>query len=152
MDLHSELRRIVEALDQAATAYALAGGLAVSIYTTPRATEDIDLLLAREDLPRAIAALLPLGFRVAGAPMRVAGGRLEIQRLIRIEGRDLLPLDLLVPIDPALAELASRDRVSVPWERRQIWIVGLASLRTLKRLRGSAQDRADLEALGPESA
>ena len=151
MDLHSELRRIVEALDQAATPYALAGGLAVSIYTAPRATEDIDLLLAREDLPRAVAALQPLGFRVAGAPMRVAGGRLEIQRLIKVEGRDLLPLDLLVPIDPALTEL-NRDRVSIPWEGRQIWIVGLASLRTLKRLRGSAQDRADLEALGPESA
>ena len=151
MDLYTELRRIVEALDQAAAAYALAGGLAVSIYTAPRATEDIDLFLAREDLPRVIAALLPLGFRVAGEPMRVAGGRLEIQRLIKIEGRDLLPVDLLVAVNSALADLA-RDRVSVPWEGRQIWIVGLASLRALKRLRGSAQDRADLEALGPEPA
>jgi hypothetical protein len=61
----------------------------------------------------------------------------------------LLPVDLLVPVDPALAVLTS-DRVSMPWEGRQIVIVGLASLKTLKRLRGSAQDRADLEALGPD--
>ncbi len=149
MDLTVELRRIVDALDQADTAYALAGGLAVSVYTAPRATEDIDLFLAREDLPRAIAALLPLGFKVAGAPMRVAQGRLEIQCLLKIEGRDLLPVDLLVPIDPALAEL-TRDRVSMPWEGRQIVIVGRASLRTLKGLRGSGQDRVDLEALGPD--
>jgi len=149
MDLSFELRRIVEALDHAEVAYALVGGLAVSIYTAPRATEDIDLFLTRDNLPRAVAALLPLGFRLAGDPMRVALGRLEIQRLIKIEGRDLLPVDLLVPVDPALAALA-QDSVSMPWEGRHIVVVGLASLRTLKRLRGSTQDRADLEALGPD--
>jgi hypothetical protein len=151
MDLSVELRRIVEALDHADVRYALAGGLAVSIYTAPRATEDIDLFLERENLPRAIAALLPLGFRIAGELMRVARGRLEIQRLIKIEGQDLLPVDLLVPVDPALAALA-QDAVSMPWEGRHIVVVGLDSLRTLKRLRGSAQDRADLEALGPDPA
>jgi hypothetical protein len=151
MDLLFELRCIVEALDQAHVGYALAGGLAVSIYTVPRATEDVDLFLAREDVTRAVAALLPLGFKVAGEPMRVAQGRLEIQRLIRIEGRDLLPVDLLAPLDPTLTDLI-RDRVSMPWEGRQIVVVGRESLRTLKRLRGSAQDRADLEALGPDPA
>ena len=151
MDLYAELRGIVEALDQAGAVYALAGGLAVSIYTTPRATEDVDLLVAREDFERILAALGALGFRVAGQTMRVAGGRLEIQRLIKIEGRDLLPLDLLIPTDPALSDLV-RGRVAVPWEGRRIWVVGLSGLRTLKRLRGSAQDRADLEALGPDLA
>jgi len=151
LDLSLELRRIVEALDHAGVGYALAGGLAVSIYTAPRATEDVDLLLARDDVPRAVAALLPLGFKVAGVPMRVAHGRLEIQRLIRIEGSDLLPVDLLAPIDPELGELTG-DRVSMPWEGRHIVVVGRESLRTLKRLRGSAQDRADLEALGPDPA
>ena len=45
LDLYAELRRIVAALDAAGVPYALAGGLAVSIYTTPRATEAIDLLM-----------------------------------------------------------------------------------------------------------
>jgi hypothetical protein len=112
---------------------------------------DPEPLQPREDLPRAVDMLLTLGFRVAGERMRVAQGRLEIQRLIRIEGRDLLPLDLLVAVDPTLDQL-TMDRVSMPWEGRQIVVVGLASLRALKRLRGSAQDRADLEALGPDSA
>jgi len=31
-------------------------------------------------------------------------------------------------------------------------VVGFEGLRALKRLRGSAQDQADLEALGPEHA
>ena len=149
LDLYAELRRIVAALDAAGVPYALAGGLAVSIYTTPRATEDIDLLLARADRERAVEALGPAGFRPVGRPMPVAGGRLEIQRLTKIDGADLLPLDLLTLTDPELVALAS-DRESMALQEGRIWVVGLRALRTLKRLRGSALDRADLEALGPE--
>lgn len=99
LDLYAELRRIVEALDAAGIAYALAGGLAVSIHTTPRATEDIDILIARaaQDQRR-------------GSP----------------------------PAGPPDAERSSTGRASH------------GALRALKRLRGSALDRADLEALGPE--
>ena len=149
LDLYAELRRIVAALDAAGIPYALAGGLAVSIYTTPRATEDIDLLIARADRERAVEALGPVGFRPAARPMPVAGGRLEIQRLTKISGADLLPLDLLLPAHPDLAALAN-DREHMILEDGRIWVVGLRALRTLKRLRGSALDRADLEALGPE--
>lgn len=150
LDLTRELRAIVAALDAAGIAYALAGGLAVSIYATPRATQDIDLLIAVSDLERTVAAMRGLGFRVAGRAMRVAGGRMEIQRLIKIDGTDLLPLDLLLPMDEELIGiLAARTEVS--WEGTSLWIVTVPGLRSLKRLRDSAQDRADLEALGPES-
>jgi len=149
LDLHAELRAIVATLDAAGVAYALAGGLAVSIYATPRATEDVDLLIARTDLARAIEQLGPLGFRAAGSPMAVASGRLHIQRLIKIQGTDLIPLDLLVPYDEALAALLA-DRQAIEWQGGHLSIVSLPALRALKRLRSSTQDRADLEALGPE--
>ncbi len=149
LDLYTELRQIVDALDGAGITYALAGGLAVAIYATPRATADIDLLLAPEHLDPAIARLGPLGYRRAGAPMRVAGGRMEIQRLIKIDGSDLLPVDFLLPGDPELGSVLS-DRCTIEWEGHPISVVSAAGLRTLKRLRGSAQDVADLEALGPE--
>lgn len=150
LDLHDELRGIVKALNAAGIPYALVGGLAVSIYAQPRATEDVDLLLAREDLARAVERLESLGFRQAGKPMSVAGGRLDIQRLIKIDGTDLVPVDLLVPNEPALASLLA-DRNAIAWEGERLSIVSLSGLRILKRLRGSAQDMADLEALGPES-
>src|SRR5262249_10340180 len=44
LDLYTELRTLAAALDAANIPYGLAGGLAVSLYTTPRATEDIDVL------------------------------------------------------------------------------------------------------------
>lgn len=150
LDLHAELRNIVEALDAAGIAYALVGGLAVSIYAVPRATEDVDLLLGREHLLPTVERLASLGFRRAGTPMSVAGGRLHIQRLIKIDGSDLVPVDLLIPNDPALAALLA-GREGVAWEGGRLSIVSLPGLRALKRLRGSAQDLADLEALGPEA-
>jgi hypothetical protein len=150
LDLASELRAIVAALDGANVAYALAGGLAVSIYAAPRATQDIDLLIAAADLDRAISAVRNLGFRVAGRPMQVAGGRMEIQRLIKIDGTDLLPLDLLLPLDTMLAGILEA-RTEITWEEAPLWIVTIPGLRSLKRLRNSAQDRADLDALGPDS-
>ena len=112
--------------------------------------QDIDLLLAVSDLDRATAALRDLGFRIAGRPMTVAGGRMEIQRLIKIDGTDLLPLDLLLPLDTELASILAA-RTEITWEGTPLWIVTIPGLRSLKRLRGSAQDRADLEALGPDS-
>jgi len=150
LDLHAELRGIVEALDAAGFAYALVGGLAVSIYAVPRATEGVDLLLGRQHLLPAVERLASLGLRRAGTPTSVAGGRLEIQRLIKIDGSDLVPVDLLIPNDPALAALLA-GRETVAWEGGRLSIVSLQGLRALKRLRGSAQDRADLEALGPEA-
>ena len=148
LDLYEELRRIVEALDAAVISYALTGGLAVSIYTRPRATEDIDLFIAQADLERLIAAVEPLGYQRSGRPTRLAAGRLVIQRLTKIEGPDLLPLDLVMPNDATLTALLT-DRTHVDTDRGGIWVVGLSALRTLKRLRGSPLDLADLEALGP---
>jgi hypothetical protein len=75
MDLYEELRSIVGALTTAGVPYALVGGIAVSIYATPRATEDIDLLISGDDAERAVQALAQCGFRSPGRPVEVAQGR-----------------------------------------------------------------------------
>jgi hypothetical protein len=149
VDLYEELRAIVDALTAAGVSYALVGGVAVSIYASPRATEDIDVLIAGDDAERAVQALSRCGFRPPGRPMDVAQGRLRILRLLKFQGDALLPLDLLVPIDPALVRLLA-DRTSRDVDGRPVVVIGLRSLRALKRLRGSPQDLADLAALGPE--
>ena len=149
LDLREELRGIIEALDRAGISYALAGGLAVSLYAVPRATEDIDLAIAVRDRDAALRAVAPLGYRWSGRPIPVARGRLSIQRVIKIEGTDLVPLDFLMAVDPEIAEWLA-DRVAMEWNERRVYVVSRRSLRALKRLRGSPQDLADLHALGPE--
>jgi hypothetical protein len=144
--LDAELRRIVEALDRARVAYALAGGLAVSVYTVARATEEIEVFVPRPSRERSLAVLAALGYQRAGRPSLVAGGRLEIDRLITVDGTDVLPVDVISAIDAALMELCS-DRVRIKWGDGEICLAGPASLRALCHLRGNSEERAELETL-----
>ena len=146
LDLYTELRTLAAALDAASIPYGLAGGLAVSLYTTPRATEDIDVLVAAVDVERVVRATAPLGFRMTGRPISVADGRIEIRRLIKIDGADLLPLDLLIVVDRELGE-AVQGRVEKVIEGQRLSIVGVDALVVLKRLRNSNRDLGDLDAL-----
>src|SRR3981081_2792989 len=71
-------RRIGRALDEAQVVYALVGGQAVALWVATkdpaavRTTKDVDILLRREDLPRARAAATAVAldyFEVAGVGM-----------------------------------------------------------------------------------
>src|SRR5207244_1311345 len=61
-EVTERLQRITGALEKAGIAYALVGGQAVALWVATkdpaavRTTKDVDLLLRREDLPRARAA------------------------------------------------------------------------------------------------
>jgi hypothetical protein len=72
------LERITRALEEAAVPFALVGGQAVALWVATRdpaavrTTKDVDMLLRREDLPRARAAALSVGmeyFEVVGVGM-----------------------------------------------------------------------------------
>src|ERR1700739_4720649 len=66
-DVTRRLDRITSALEQAAVPYALVGGQAVALWVATkdpaavRTTKDVDILLRRENLPRARAAALSIG-------------------------------------------------------------------------------------------
>lgn len=67
-DVQRRMERIVAALDDAGVEYALVGGQAVACWVSTvdpgavRTTKDVDLLLRRDDLPRARAAALAADF------------------------------------------------------------------------------------------
>ncbi len=146
LDLYTELRTLAAALNAADIPYGLAGGLAVSLYTTPRATEDIDVLVAAADVDRVVHVAAPLGFRKSGRRIRRANGRIEIQRLVKIDGADLLPLDLMVIVDPGLRD-AVQGRTEKVIEDQRLSVVSVDALVVLKRLRNSNRDLGDLDAL-----
>lgn len=77
-EVQRRLERIVSALNDAGVAYALVGGQAVALWVSTldpdavRTTKDVDLLIRREDLPRARAAALAADmeyFEVMGVGM-----------------------------------------------------------------------------------
>jgi hypothetical protein len=81
-DVRVRLIRVASALSDARVAYAVVGGNAVAAWVSSvdpaavRNTRDVDVLLRREDLPRAIEALEADGFvhrQVAGIDMFLDG-------------------------------------------------------------------------------
>jgi hypothetical protein len=144
MDLEQELGSVLDALHAASVEYALCGGLALAVHGAPRATIDIDLLVQPEDAPRVRAIAQNLGFRFPALPMNFSN--IRIDRITKIAGDgDTLMLDLLVAT-PELDQVW-RDRQRLPWNGRQISVVSREGLVTLKMLRASKQDLADIERL-----
>ncbi len=148
LDLYTELRRIVQALNEASVPYAVVGAVAVSLYAKPRATQDIDLLIPEAAWEVVRPLMANLGYTLLAFPMTVGAGRIRVHRVTKLEGGALLSVDFLVPQSPELTWLLG-DRVRAATEGIDLWVIGLRGLRMLKRLRSSAQDLADLEALGP---
>src|SRR5438309_7241627 len=77
-DVTDRLQRITAALEQHGVPYALVGGQAVALWVATRdpaavrTTKDVDILIRREDLPRARAAALSVRmeyFEVLGVGM-----------------------------------------------------------------------------------
>lgn len=66
MSLTEFLRRVVHVLDEAGVPHMLTGSLAAAHYATPRATQDIDLVIEAEpaDIDRLVEGLAAAGFYV----------------------------------------------------------------------------------------
>lgn len=148
MDLRDELLRLADRLEAAGIEYAVCGGLALAIHGFPRFTKDIDLLLRREDLERAVEAVAGIGFDLdAGVlPFDVGGpGEREVRRISKTDGAEVLTLDLLV-VGPVF-ESAWRTRGTFAWEGRRLPVVSRQGLAAMKRLAGREQDLLDAKRL-----
>ena len=82
MDFFQELKDVTAALDASEVDYALCGGVALAIHGVPRATQDIDLLVQPEDLPRLREVARTCGFVLESFPMDFASG-ITIQRFTK---------------------------------------------------------------------
>jgi hypothetical protein len=148
-DLFREFSAVVEALARAGVPFAVCGGLAVAIHARPRATIDIDLLAPPEAVEALAAVAEGLGFaRRLGEPIRLAGGAIVMHRLTKISPGEpeVLILDV-IEAGSGVAGSAWRSRIAAEWHGVTVPVVSREGLIALKRLRGSAQDAADIEAL-----
>jgi len=95
-DLYDELTAVIAALDSAGVDYAVCGGLAMSIWAFPRATEDIDLLIEESSLLIVEEIGASLGYTIKARPMNF--GAIAIRQISKIDpdGGDVLMLDLLL--------------------------------------------------------
>jgi hypothetical protein len=149
-DLYEEFAAVVGALERAGIEYAICGGLAMAIWSLPRATVDIDILIQPVDVERAYVAAESLGYVVKAFPMSFADGAVEIRRVSKFDpaGGDVMMLDFLL-VTPAVADVWS-TRQRVDWEQGAMTVVSKEGLIRLKSLRGAGRDIDDIARLRGE--
>lgn len=144
LDLFEETIGLLGDLERRGVPYAVAGAVALAIHGVSRATTDIDLLVDPRDLEAALGVARARHFGIEALPMTFSDG-LEIRRVVKAEGTDLLTLDFLlvnVNLEPVWA---SRQRVLT--ERGEVWVVSRQGLIQMKAWAGREQDLADIRRL-----
>ena len=144
LDLFEETVGLLGDLERRTIPYAVAGALALAIHGVPRATTDIDLLVRPEDVDALLSVARARGFGIEALPMRFSDG-MEVRRVTKAEGADLLTLDLLLVNRNLEPVWASRERV--PTQRGDFSVVSRHGLIQMKAWAGRAQDLADIQRL-----
>ena len=145
VDLYAELKTLASALDAGGVEFALCGGLALAVHGHPRATKDIDLVVRREDLALARGIARACGFVLGSLPMRFRESGIELERVSKVVGTDVLMLDMLVANDTLRAVWESRRRL--PFHGGELPVVSREALISMKIAAGRPQDLADLAKL-----
>jgi hypothetical protein len=148
MNLTEEFLALIDALNRDGVEYGVCGGLALAIHGYPRFTKDIDILIRLEDLDRALAVAATRGFIVAARPLRFDAGTTkerEVRRISKIEGEDVMTLDLL--LSRGVLQDAWEDREAFEWQGKVVKAVSAQALVKMKRIAGRDQDLLDARRL-----
>jgi predicted nucleotidyltransferase len=148
MDISVELKSLVQALNDAGVQFAVCGGLCLIIHGFVRATMDIDLLIPSDQIEKALEVAKAVGFWIPSGRMPFKPNspqQMEIWRVSKAKGPDLLPLDLII-VTPVL-EAVWESRISVEFDGITCPIVSREGLIAMKRLAGRRQDLVDIERL-----
>lgn len=148
-EVTNRMQRITEALEGAAVPYALVGGQAVALWVASRdpaavrTTKDVDILMRREDLPRARAAALAAGldyFEVMGVGMFLERDDPNPRRAVHL----LWAGEKVRPDNPLPAPLIEEREPGLEPGKQ---VVTLAALVRMKLMSNRDQDRVHLRDL-----
>lgn len=149
--MHERLESLVEVvttlidrLEAAQLPYAFGGAIALSAWSEPRATTDVDLNLwvGDDDLPSAVALLREAGVEIELADA-LRGAR---ERGMFAGPRGSYRVDVFVPSVP-FYDVALERRVRVTLADRQTWVLSPESLAVFKLLFFRPKDLVDISRL-----
>ena len=148
--LIEELRQLVAAFNEHKIDFALCGGLAVAAHGLIRATQDIDFLIREESLGDAYAAAGEVGYDIRGLDISFKERTVEIRRVSKVIGEDVISLDLLI-VTPHVEDVwETREKIEFMGEN--LAVVSRNGLIKMKRQAGRPQDLADIERLENEGS
>lgn len=150
--VRSVLNHLWNALEPLEQPCALIGGLALAVWSHPRATRDIDLLvgLDRRAIDQVINLLAAAECRTKKSPpLTLVGDHSFLQLLFTPPGEFYdVQFDLLLAESPYQQEALSRSvERTVEGIDRPLWVLNCDDLILFKLLAGRLIDRADAVAL-----
>ena len=148
--LVDELKELVSAFESNGIEYALCGGLAMAAHGFVRATMDIDILIPEESLEKAYQVGAEKGFDIRGLDISFKERAVEIPRISKVVGEDVISLDLLL-VTPQVEEIW-KTREKIDFLGDKLSIVSRDGLISMKRLAGRPQDLVDIERLENEAS
>jgi predicted nucleotidyltransferase len=154
MLLLEALEHVLSRLEEQGVQVALLGGLAVSAWTAPRFTRDVDLAVAVRadaDAERLIRDLSARGYRLTTTVEQKAAGRLATARLLAPgETEEGIVVDLLFAssgIESEVVEAALDVHIGASGVVRVARVGHLVALKLLSQDSARPQDAVDLHAL-----
>jgi hypothetical protein len=148
--LIDELRHLVAAFNKHEIDFALCGGLAVAAHGLVRATQDIDFLIREESLNAAYKAAAGVGYDIRGLDISFKERTVEIRRVSKIVGEDVISLDLLL-VTPHVEDVWE-TRETIEFMGQSLFVVSRSGLIKMKRQAGRPQDLADIDRLENEES
>jgi len=147
--LIEELRSLISSFNDAGIDFALCGGLAVAAHGLVRATQDVDFLILPDSLNDAYAAAAVVGYDIRGLDISFKERTVEIRRVSKVVGEEIISLDLLL-VTPHVEDVwAGREELEFMGER--LFVVSREGLIKMKTQAGRPQDLADIERLQNEA-
>ena len=151
MDLYTEFCSIAREFAERNVRYVVVGALAMAFYDRPRFTRDIDLLVLPQGVESAAEALAKLGYLRSTEPWTLNDVPLTFHRFIRTEGEDHLLVDVMAGDGEEYRRIVA-DAVEEPCDGFRVCLARKEDIIWLKGLRGSDQDRVDIERLSDDKA
>jgi predicted nucleotidyltransferase len=143
---YKQLVHVCHFLENNGISYMVVGGIAVSVWTAPRATVDLDFVIGldEERLPSFIETATRAGL-VIFDPKPIQFKKMKLLRMF-LQGREaqLLMLDFILTDDDYKRESLSRA-VALPLEGDEIKVASPEDVILLKLLSARSQDRVDIE-------
>ena len=146
-DIFEEFQNLIGRINEKQIDYAVCGGWAMAVHGAPRATVDIDLLVANENLSKVWKIAEDLGYWVEGLPLSFDDGIIEIRRISKIdkETKTLFTIDFLLVTEGLKKVWETRENID--WEDDKVWTVSREGLIFMKKLSGRHKDLGDIESL-----
>lgn len=140
------LIQIAKVFHQAKIDYALVGGLAVSTWTEPRATKDIDLIVADIENEPMMEKLEGIDFTLSSAPMQI--GRIKSKRISKLGLNDeLLMLDLMQFLVDDYNQAVLNGATKIYFDDIEIKVAAPEDIIILKSFSERKIDKIDIENL-----